>query len=244
MSLSARFRAASASPACAAHRGGGAHPRQAHQPLRLAGHHSQGETNLNIRRTLITAAAAAALILGLTGCTAPGDAVDGMLDPIFGGAAATATPTATATPVPLAGDVAANGKIDTWEAEQLAKGQYAMADGSTVKLVKGEPIPEVVKADIVAKTEVEHEALQRATSAGRGPASGAFMTAVRANEVLIGKRIITVISIYQEDFGGDAWCVGGDAASRDGCRSTEAEGLAYAKEWVGGQTQYTIINFG
>ncbi|TFD75436.1 hypothetical protein E3T54_11935 [Cryobacterium sp. Sr8] len=103
---------------------------------------------MNIRRTLITAGTAAAFILGLTGCAAPGDAVDGVLDPLFGGATATATPTATPTPTPLAGDLDANGKIDTWEAEQLAKGSYKLADGSVVKVDPTKPFAAPVIASI------------------------------------------------------------------------------------------------
>jgi hypothetical protein len=195
--------------------------------------------NNTISRAAI-ATATAAIVLALVGCSSTSGASLIPESPKAG--AATSTPTPTVIP----GDTDGDGKVSTWEAEQLAKAQatYTLADGSAVPLPPADqPLPPEVLADITDSLRPLADQMSSTSGSSLVQLDAELSAAIRVEEGKIGRRVIPVNYVPVTDEGDLGWAVGEPAPIRKGGFPTAEEAKAYANEWVNGRLQYVIVAF-
>ena len=179
----------------------------------------------------ITAAVLAIATAGvLAGCSAP---AGHDITP-------TTTPSASAEPEAVEGDFDGDGKVTSWDLEQLAKSTYTMPDGSKVPIETGQPLPaQVVEAVEQALAPVAAEYIRVAKSNPNGAEKPLF-DAIAAQEAKINRQIVPITHV-----GADAlnrgWAVGYPAPTVSGGYSTREQAVAHATEWVNGSTSYVVV---
>ncbi len=177
-----------------------------------------------------TIAIAAISVSAFAGCVSTSD-VDAPRS------SATAAPKTSETPEPvvetLVGDYDGNGSVSEAEKARLARENYELPDGTTVPIVKGEPLPAVVIEAMEASVRAQAgPAVNGGTIEQRSDHANAAMAAVEAEGAKVGVILIPVSYTYDGMVGGMVWAVGGPAAGYVGVFDTEAKAVAAAEAWI------------
>ena len=170
-----------------------------------------------------TIAIAAISVSAFAGCVSTSD-VDAPRS------SATAAPKTSETPEPvvetLVGDYDGNGSVSEAEKARLARENYELPDGTTVPIVKGEPLPAVVIEAMEASVRAQAgPAVNGGTIEQRSDHANAAMAAVEAEGAKVSYT-------YDGMVGGMVWAVGGPAAGYVGVFDTEAKAVAAAEAWI------------
>jgi hypothetical protein len=193
-----------------------------------------------IIKRIVVVTMTAAIAIAIVGCSAgPGTTS------LISGLPESTAATQTSTPVPFAipGDTDGNGKLSTWEQEQVAKSIYTMPDGSEVSIPADQPLPPEVLALVTEAVRPLAEQIATGNGEGLARANDALYAAIQTEEAKIHRRIIPITYTRVKSDGSHGWAVGSPAEIREGGFETLDEAKIYADAWVNGQPQYVVIAF-
>lgn len=182
--------------------------------------------------------------IGLSGCAPDNGA--GAQEPTPGSSSSqTTTPVPSATQLPSAapivGDLDGNGRLDSWEKEQLIKGIYTLSDGTQVVIKSGEPLPAEVIQNV--QEQIAPAASTYGNSINQPGAGEALRDSITEEETKIGRKIVAITYI-DPDVNNKGWAVSNPAPIVSGGFSSKEDAIAHANQWVDGNDAYVVIVFG